>query len=45
MTPMEAIFKASGKSVMNFDYYDELGNVGDDDGINDTILISSKAVF
>ena len=44
MTPMEAVFKASGNSVVNFDLYDELGQFGQD-GLSDTILISSKAVF
>lgn len=45
LTPMEALFQLSGSSVMNFDYYDQFGEVGEDDGTNDTILISSKAVF
>lgn len=45
LTPMEAVFNISGTSVMNFDFYDQFGQVGDDDGIDDTILIASKAVF
>jgi len=38
MTPMEAVFKASGNSVMNFNFSGQ----GTD---NDSILLSSKSIF
>ncbi len=44
ITPMEALFQTGGNSVMNFDLYDEFGVIGKD-LLNDSILISSKAIF
>ncbi len=37
LTPMEALFQASGGTVLNFD--------SDNNGVNDSILLKSKAVF
>jgi len=37
LTPMEALFQASGDTVLNFD--------SDNNGVNDSMLLKSKAVF